>query len=79
NAVPPFGIEGLKPKDDKKEIQPGIYGIGSLAIGRLKYMIESKILKKAAKTSGKMIFDYNIAFEIAQELLFGKKIAVPQV
>lgn len=79
NAVPPFGIEGLKPKDDKKEIYPGINGIGSLAVGNLKYMIESNILKEATNTKGKAIFDYNFAFQIAQNILFGKKITVSQV
>ncbi|MHA1230221.1 MAG: NAD(P)-dependent methylenetetrahydromethanopterin dehydrogenase [Candidatus Helarchaeota archaeon] len=76
NAVPPTGVENLKPKHDNVEIYPGIYGTGALALGRLKYMIESKILKEAANTKGRKVFDYNLAFKIAQALLQGKKITV---
>ncbi|MCK4280491.1 MAG: hypothetical protein KAX10_00120 [Candidatus Lokiarchaeota archaeon] len=76
NLVPPYGIEGIKPKHDNKEIYPGIFGIGALGIGHLKSNTESSILKEATKTKGKKIFDYNIAFEIAKELLFGKEITI---
>ncbi|MHA1753845.1 MAG: NAD(P)-dependent methylenetetrahydromethanopterin dehydrogenase [Candidatus Helarchaeota archaeon] len=69
NAVPPMGIEGMKPNTDKKEIYPGVFGIGPLSIGRIKYTTENKILAKAAKSKGKKIFDYNKAFEIARSLL----------
>ncbi|NHI93367.1 MAG: hypothetical protein EAX96_12850 [Candidatus Lokiarchaeota archaeon] len=78
NAVPPFGIEGLKPTHDNKEISPGIHGTGALAVGRVKYTTESMILKEAAKTTGKKTFNYNRAFEIAKGLLFKKKVPVPQ-
>jgi methylene-tetrahydromethanopterin dehydrogenase len=76
NAVPPLGVEGLKPKNDNKEIYPGIFGTGALALGGLKYQIESNILKQAAQTKGKKVFDYNLAFEIGQALLVGKKIVI---
>ncbi len=76
NAVPPTGIEGLKPKDDNKEIYPGIFGTGALALGGLKYQIESTLLKQASQTKGKKVFDYNLAFETAQTLLSGKKLTV---
>ncbi|MHA1334662.1 MAG: methylene-tetrahydromethanopterin dehydrogenase N-terminal domain-containing protein [Promethearchaeota archaeon] len=69
NLVPPYGIEGIKPKYKNEEIYPGIFGIGALALGRLKSEIESSILKEAAKTKGKKIFDFNYAFEVAMELL----------
>lgn len=69
NAVPPTGIEGLKPTHDDKEISPGIFGTGALALGSLKYQIENTILKEASNTKGKKIFDYNLAFEVAQKLL----------
>ncbi|MFX1298570.1 MAG: methylene-tetrahydromethanopterin dehydrogenase N-terminal domain-containing protein, partial [Promethearchaeota archaeon] len=73
NAVPPAGIEGLKPKHDNIEFVPGSYGTGSLALGRLKYAIESEILKQVSETKGKKVYDYNLAFEIAQTLVSGKK------
>lgn len=76
NAVPPLGIEGLKPKDDNKEIAPGVFGTGALALGNIKYNTESKILKEASKTKGKKIFDYNLAFELAQTILMGKRVTV---
>ena len=76
NLVPPYGIEGLKPKDDKKEIYPSIFGIGALALGRLKSDIEANILKEASKTKGKKIFDYNYAFEQAKKILLGNQIKI---
>ena len=69
NLVPPYGIEGLKPKHKNDEIYPGIFGIGALALGRLKSNSEAEILKEAANTNGSKIFDYNYAFEVAKKLL----------
>lgn len=68
NAVPPPGVEGLKPKFNLKEFAPSIYGIGALAVGQLKNRVEREILS-AARTAGKGIFDYNYAFTAAQKLL----------
>jgi methylene-tetrahydromethanopterin dehydrogenase len=76
NLVPPYGIEGMKPDYYNTEFYPGIYAIGALDIGRLKYKIEREIFKKALKTKGKEVFDYNIAFEIANKLVFGEEIKV---
>jgi len=76
NLVPPYGIEGMKPNSNDEEIYKGIYAIGALDIGRLKYTIESTIFKIASVTKGKRIFDYNYAFEIATEKLFGKEIKI---
>ncbi len=69
NLVPPYGIEGLKPKHKNDEIYPGIFGIGALALGRLKANSEGQILKEASNTKGLKIFDYNYAFTVAKELL----------
>ncbi|UCC18502.1 MAG: hypothetical protein JSV62_10345 [Promethearchaeota archaeon] len=76
NLVPPYGIEGLMPKDNNKEIYPSIFGTGALALGRLKSNIEANILKEASNTKGKKIFDYNYAFEQAKKILFGKEINI---
>lgn len=76
NLVPPYGIEGLKPKDNNKEIYPNIFGIGALALGRLKSNIEANILKDASTTKGKKVFDYNYAFEQAKKILFGNEIKI---
>ena len=69
NLVPPYGIEGIKPKHDNDEIYPGIFGIGALALGRLKVNVEGQILKEAVATKGLKIYDYNYAFNIAKTLL----------
>ena len=76
NLVPPYGVEGLKPKDNNKEIYPTIFGIGALALGRLKSNIEANILKEASTTKGKKVFDYNYAFEQAKKILFGNEIKI---
>jgi methylene-tetrahydromethanopterin dehydrogenase len=69
NLVPPYGIEGIKPKHKNEEIYPGIFGIGALALGKLKADSEAEILKEAANTKGSKVFDYNYAFEVAKKLL----------
>ena len=69
NLVPPYGIEGIKPKHKNEEIYPGIFGIGAMALGRLKSNSEGQILKEAANMKGLKVFDYNYAFEVAKKLL----------
>ena len=76
NLVPPYGIEGLKPKFNNEEFYPGIFGIGALDIGRLKYKVESSMFKTASTSKGRKIFDYNIAFQLATKILFGKEIKI---
>ncbi len=76
NLVPPYGVKGLKPKDYNNEIHPGIVGVGALALGHLKSNIEAKILKEAANTKGKKVFNYEYAFEVGKKLLFGSIIQV---
>jgi methylene-tetrahydromethanopterin dehydrogenase len=72
NAVPPLGIEGLDVKDDKREIYPGVYGIGALLIGALKNKLEKRVLMEAKKAK-KGILDYRFAFEKAKQLLERKR------
>lgn len=68
NVIPPFGVDGLKPKDDLREIQPGIYGIGAIAVGELKYRVEKEMLKDARQAT-KGVYDYEYAFRKARKLL----------
>lgn len=68
NAVPPLGIEGIDPKDDMREMLPGIFTIGALAVGELKHKLEKEILREA-KTSGKDVYNYNVALPLARKLL----------
>lgn len=72
NAVPPLGVEGMKLEDDMKEIAPGIFGIGALTIGRLKYKLEREILKEARRNGKGTIYNYNYAFQLARKLLKGE-------
>jgi len=67
NAVPPVGVEGLKPASDGIEFLPGIWGIGALAIGPFKSKIEAELFKKAVE-SPKGILDYKVAYEIAKSM-----------
>src|SRR6185503_554378 len=48
NAVPPSGIEGLEAKDDDRELAPGLFGLGALAVGGLKSKIEASLLRDLA-------------------------------
>jgi len=65
NAVPPVGVEGLKPTDNGVEFLPNIWGIGALTIGPFKSKIEGELFKKAVESS-KGILDYKVAYEIAK-------------
>jgi methylene-tetrahydromethanopterin dehydrogenase len=76
NAVPPSGIEGMKAKYEDKDIYPNVFGTGALALGGLKYNMESTMLKEAANTKGMKLFNYDVAYETAKTILFGKKVAV---
>jgi methylene-tetrahydromethanopterin dehydrogenase len=71
NAVPPYGIEGLDPKWDGKEVIPGVYGVGALAIGTLKNKIEIELIKKALQEP-KGIFDFKAAYEVGKALIMKK-------
>ncbi|MBM4400538.1 MAG: hypothetical protein FJ045_01155 [Crenarchaeota archaeon] len=68
NAVPPLGIEGIELKDDMREIMPGIFTIGAIAVGELKHKLEKEILREA-RTSGKDVYNYNVALPLARKLL----------
>lgn len=71
NAIKPMGVEGLAPNDDGKELKPGVYGIGALAIGKLKIKTETEMINRAtAEPSG--LFDYAIAYTIAKDQIFKK-------
>jgi methylene-tetrahydromethanopterin dehydrogenase len=71
NAIPPVGVEGLKSEADGEEVSPNIFGIGALAIGKLKNMVEVELIKKAVEEP-KGIFDYRLAYDIAKKLMLQK-------
>jgi methylene-tetrahydromethanopterin dehydrogenase len=68
NAIRPSGVEGLELKDDMREIASGIFGIGALTVGDLKYRLEREILKEA-RVDGDEIYNYNPALLLARKLL----------
>ncbi|MCS7114779.1 MAG: methylene-tetrahydromethanopterin dehydrogenase N-terminal domain-containing protein [Nitrososphaerota archaeon] len=72
NAVPPLGVEGTKLDDDMREVLPGIFSIGALTIGRLKYKLEREILKEARKNGKAKVYNYNYAMELARKILKGE-------
>ncbi len=76
NAVPPLGVEGIKLEDDMREIALGIFGIGALTIGRLKYKLEREILKEARRNGKGTVYNYNYAFQLVRKILKGEIPAV---
>lgn len=68
NAIPPLGIEGMKLKDDMREMAPGIFGIGALTIGDLKHKLEKAILKEV-RSNGKGTYNYSFALQLARKLI----------
>jgi methylene-tetrahydromethanopterin dehydrogenase len=68
NAVPPLGIEGIMVDDDMREMTPGIFGIGALTIGKLKYQLEREILKEVRR-NGKSVYNYNFALKLTRHIL----------
>ncbi len=68
NAVPPLGVEGIDLKDDMREMLPGIFVIGALAVGELKHKLEKEILREA-RGAGKDVYNFNVALPMARKLL----------
>ncbi len=73
NAIPPLGVEGLDSNAEGNELLPNVFGIGALAIGKLKNKIETELIKKAAEEP-KGVFDYRAAYEIAKKAVVGKPV-----
>lgn len=69
NAVPPLAIELIRLEDDMREFAPGIFGIGALTIGRLKYKLEKQILQEVRKNGKTEVYNYNFALQLARRIL----------
>ncbi len=70
NAIKPVGVEGLDSNDDGKELNK-VFGIGALAIGKLKIKVETDMIKRATDaTQG--LFDYAMAYDIAKAQILKK-------
>jgi methylene-tetrahydromethanopterin dehydrogenase len=69
NAVPPAGIEGLDAPDDGREIAPGLFGLGALAIGGLKFKVEAALLADLLSAEKAPVLDAAAARRRAGEIL----------
>ncbi len=71
NAIKPLGVEGLDSNDEAKELKAGTFGIGALAIGKLKIKVETDMIKRATEAASGL-FDYGIAYDIAKTQILKK-------
>jgi methylene-tetrahydromethanopterin dehydrogenase len=70
NAVPPAGIEGLGAQDDGVALKgSGAVGIGSLAIGAVKYKVQSGLFRRMIEAEKPLFLDFRDAFALARELV----------
>jgi methylene-tetrahydromethanopterin dehydrogenase len=68
NAVPPAGIEGLAVPANANPLEATkAVGIGPLAIGNVKYKVESGLFKKMIEADKTVTFDFQDAFSLARE------------
>jgi hypothetical protein len=71
NAIKPVGVEGLGSNDDGVEMAKGVFGIGALAIGKLKIKIETEMIKRATEAPAGL-FDYSIAYDLGKTQIIKK-------
>jgi len=70
NAVPPAGIEGLGAQDDGVALKgTGAVGIGSLAIGGVKYKVQSGLFRRMIEAEKPLFLDFRDAFALTRELV----------
>jgi methylene-tetrahydromethanopterin dehydrogenase len=74
NAVPPLGIEGIKRLHNGEPLlhavnSPGAVGIGSLAVGDVKYKLQNALLAQLLTSEKPVFLDFRAAFEQARELV----------
>lgn len=74
NAVPPMGIEGIKTKDFGQPLihatqAEGAVGVGSLAVGDIKYKLQNVMLRSMLETDNPLFLDFREAFSQAQKLV----------
>ncbi len=69
NAVPPAGIEGLDAQDDGAPLAgtSGV-GIGALAVGNVKYQVESGLFRRIIESGKAACYDFRDAFALAREI-----------
>jgi methylene-tetrahydromethanopterin dehydrogenase len=69
NAVPPAGIEGVAVNADGDRLDAGqAVGIGPLAIGNIKYKVESGLFRKMIESGKAVAYDFRDAFSLARDI-----------
>lgn len=74
NAVPPSGVEGIGMQDNNALIETGncaFRGIGSLAIGNLKYKVQFGLYQKMQQSKIAALLDFEDAYQLANTILHG--------
>ncbi len=77
NAVPPTGIEGIDANDKFKSVEMAkstFWGIGSLAIGNLKYKTQYGMFVKMQQSEKAALLDFKDAYEFAISELHGSDV-----
>lgn len=70
NAVAPVGVEGVDVNDDGVIIKNSkAFGIGALAVGQLKYVVQHALLKSMLFSEKPQVLDFMSAFELAKNTL----------
>ena len=71
NAVPPLGIEGIKSNDFGVPLAAveGAVGVGSLAVGNIKYRLQQMLLESMLTTKKPLYLDFRDAFVKAREII----------
>ena len=76
NAVPPSGVAGLDAFDNGKKLAgstSGAVGVGALAIGNVKYQVQSQLLKKMIEVENPIYLHFEHAFATAREYIKNSK------
>jgi methylene-tetrahydromethanopterin dehydrogenase len=69
NAVPPAGVEGLAVNANGEPLETTkADGIGPLAIGNVKYKVESGLFKRMIESEKTVTLDFQDAFSFAREI-----------
>jgi methylene-tetrahydromethanopterin dehydrogenase len=71
NAVPPAGIAGVGSQDNGVALPSpeGAVGVGSLAVGNVKYQLQHELLKLLLDTKKPVYLDFREAFIAAQKIV----------
>ena len=69
NAVPPHGLEGVRPQDGGTEIASGLQALGAMAVGELKFKVESTLLKDLLSADPPPVIDLDAARRRANDLM----------